>query len=72
MNSNPYWWEVLTKAWSVKLMGFAAFIEVAQQLVPYLSDVLPWWASVAIILVAFVARLIPQEGLSKETPDEQA
>jgi hypothetical protein len=52
----------------MKLMGFAAFLEVAQQIVPYLDGLLPWWASVLVILAACVARLIPQEGLSKE-PD---
>jgi hypothetical protein len=62
------WRDVLTRAWSMKLMGFAAFLEVAQQIVPYLDGLLPWWASVLVILAACVARLIPQEGLSKE-PD---
>jgi hypothetical protein len=66
------WREVLTRAWSMKLMGFAAFLEIAQQVVPYLDGILPWWASVLVILAAFVARLIPQEGLSKKPEAEAA
>lgn len=66
------WRDVLTRAWSVRLMGFAAFLEVAQQIVPYLDGLLPWWASVLVILAAFVSRLVAQDGLSKEAPDAEA
>lgn len=54
------WREVLARAWSMKLMGFAAFLEIAREVVPYVSDYLPWWATVLIIAAGMVARLIKQ------------
>lgn len=58
------WRDVLTQAWSVKLMGFAAFLEIAQEIVPYLDGLLPWWASVLVILAALGARHLAQPGMS--------
>lgn len=58
------WQDVIKRAWSMKLMGFAVFLEIAQELVPYLSEYLPWWCSILIILVGMGARLVKQESLS--------
>lgn len=56
------WKRVLNKAWSMKLIGFAAFLEVAQNVVPVIADYVPWWVTVLVIGGAGVARLISQGG----------
>lgn len=56
------WKSVLKRAWSMKLIGFAAFLEVAQNVVPLLSDYIPWWVTLLVIGGAGVARLIKQGG----------
>lgn len=57
------WKEVFTKAWSMKLMGFAAFLETAQELVPYMAEFIPWWASILVILAGMAARLMKQSNM---------
>lgn len=59
------WEEIVRRAWSIRLMGFALFLEVASNVVPYLSDVIPWWASVLIIALAVVARVLKQPDASE-------
>lgn len=56
------WRDVLKRAWSMKLIGFAAFLEVAQNVAPAISDYVPWWVTVLIIGGAGVARLLKQGG----------
>lgn len=58
------WRDVLSRAWSLKLVGFAAFMDVLQNVVPAVSDYMPWWATVLILALAAVARLLTQKGLS--------
>lgn len=54
------WKRVLKRAWSMKMIGFAAFIELIQNVVPLVSDYLPWWATVLALGVAALARLLQQ------------
>lgn len=67
MNLIANWRDVILRAWSVKLMGFAVFIEVAEQVVPLLADYVPWWVSVGILLVGVVARVMPQADLPENS-----
>lgn len=66
MELIPNWDQVLKRAWSVWLMGAAAALELAMQIVPYLDDVLPKWLVIAVILAGIGARVIPQKGLADE------
>lgn len=66
MELIPNWDQVLHRAWSTRLMGLAAALEIAQQIVPYVSDYLPWWLSVGIILAGIGARVVQQKELTDE------
>jgi hypothetical protein len=63
------WREVLSRAWSLKLIGFAAFLEIASNIVPLLSDYLPWWATLLVMLTAAGARLLQQPAPAQEATD---
>lgn len=65
MELIPNWDEVLKRAHSVKFMGLAAVLETAQQVLPYVSDYLPWWVPIVVILAAIGARIVQQRGLSE-------
>ena len=54
------WRDVLLRAWSMKAIGFAAFLEIASNVVPVLSDYIPWWVTVIVLAGAAGARLIKQ------------
>jgi hypothetical protein len=56
------WKSVLKRAWSMKMIGFAAFLEVAQNVVPVIADYVPWWVTVLVLGAAGVARLLSQGG----------
>lgn len=60
MKLLPDWKGVLSRAWSMKMIGFAAFIELIQNVVPLVSDYLPWWATVLALGFAAVSRLLQQ------------
>lgn len=55
------WKTVLMHAWSVWLMWVAILLDVAQQVLPFLAEIIPWWVSVGIVAGAIVARLIHQD-----------
>lgn len=54
------WKDVFKSAWSMKAIGFAAFLEIASNVVPVLSDYIPWWVTVIVLAAAAGARLIKQ------------
>lgn len=64
------WHEVLTKAWSVRLILIAAVLMGLETLVPYLPALLPWlpvwWLSAlsfGLTVAAFLAKFIPQKNM---------
>ena len=63
------WKDVLTRAWSVRLVGFGLMAELALQ---YFSDGLPPWAVVLLLVGVFGSRFVAQEGLSKSENEEPA
>ena len=54
------WREVLSRAWSLRLIELAAAADIILNLVPYLADVLPWWVTVALLVCAWLGRLLAQ------------
>lgn len=64
------WWEILTRAWSLRFMALAAAMELAGNIVPYLDDFFPHWLTILIIGAAFVSRFVSQ-GISEDKKDSE-
>ncbi|AZO54872.1 MULTISPECIES: hypothetical protein [unclassified Mesorhizobium] len=48
---------VLKRAWSLRLIELAALVDIIINVVPYVSDYLPWWLTLALLGGAWTARL---------------
>jgi hypothetical protein len=63
------WKEVVTKAWSIKLILLAGLLTAAEAILPYFEVYLPNGLFLVLLLVvisgAFVARLLAQSSLYK-------
>lgn len=57
---------VYKKAWSLRLIELAAVSDIILNVVPVVSDYLPWWLTLALLGGAYVARLLIQ---NKEPAD---
>jgi hypothetical protein len=57
---------IAKRAWSLRLIEAAAIADLILNVVPYFSDFLPWWLTIALLVGAWVARLLPQ-GEARET-----
>lgn len=64
------WRRVLSRAWSLRLIELAALADVVLNVVPFMSDILPWWITIALLLAAWAARLLLQPGANKESTNE--
>ncbi|MGO6719553.1 hypothetical protein ACC717_05830 [Rhizobium ruizarguesonis] len=53
------------KAWSLRLIELAAVFDIILNVVPVVSDWLPWWLTLVLLGGAYVARLLIQK---KEAP----
>ncbi|MBX4906178.1 hypothetical protein HJA82_02100 [Rhizobium bangladeshense] len=47
-------------AWSLRLIELAALADIILNVVPVVSDYLPWWLTLALLVGAWVARLLIQ------------
>lgn len=56
---------VLRRAWSLRLLELAAVVDIILNVVPYISDYLPWWLTLLVLGGAWAARLLAQ-------PDKEA
>ncbi|MCS0463499.1 hypothetical protein [Rhizobium favelukesii] len=72
MNLIPDWRRVLSRAWSLRLMELAALADIILNLVPAVSDYLPWWLTLLLLGGAYVGRMLaqPEAAEHKETTDE--
>ena len=65
----PNWRQILTKAWSVRLMAMAAVLSGLEVAMPYLDGSLPQGTFAALSGVisgaALLARLLAQRGVSE-------
>ncbi|HJP68648.1 MAG TPA: hypothetical protein VJ846_07080 [Sphingomicrobium sp.] len=59
---------VLARSLSMWCVYGAGALEIAPYIVPYLDDWIPRWASIAVLLLSPIARLIHQPDL-KESED---
>ncbi|MGO6684181.1 hypothetical protein [Rhizobium leguminosarum] len=49
------------RAWSLRLIELAAVSDIILNVVPVVSDYLPWWLTLALLGGAYVARLLIQK-----------
>ncbi|MGO8211823.1 hypothetical protein ACC782_33625 [Rhizobium ruizarguesonis] len=56
---------VYKKAWSLRLIELAAVSDIILNVVPVVSDWLPWWLTLVLLGGAYVARMLIQK---KEAP----
>ncbi|WP_081647243.1 hypothetical protein [Rhizobium grahamii] len=56
----PDWRRVLSRAWSLRLIELAALADIILNLVPAVSDFLPWWLTLALLGGAYIARMLAQ------------
>ncbi len=52
-------------AWSLRLIELAAVSDIILNVVPVVSDYLPWWLTLALLAAAWIARHLIQ---TKEAP----
>jgi hypothetical protein len=62
----PNWRRVLLRASSLWCVYAAVALEIAASTVPYVSDILPRWLTILVLVAAPVARIISQGGLDAE------
>ncbi|MBY5698512.1 hypothetical protein [Rhizobium leguminosarum] len=53
------------KAWSLRLIELAAVTDIILNVVPAVSDFLPWWLTLVLLVGAWIARHLIQ---NKEAP----
>lgn len=67
MSVVPDWKRVLKKAWSIRLMLLAGILTGCETILPLYADSLPRGLfavlSMAVIVLAMMARLVAQKGM---------
>jgi hypothetical protein len=53
------------RAWSLRLIELAAVSDIILNVVPVVSDYLPWWLTLLLLGGAYIARMLIQ---NKEAP----
>ncbi|RWB65447.1 hypothetical protein [Mesorhizobium sp.] len=66
MKLIPDWRRILARAWSLRLVELAALVDIIINVVPYVSDYLPWWLTLLLLGGAWMARLLWQPGTSED------
>lgn len=56
----PDWRRLARRAWSLRLIEIAAAADIILNVVPFVSDWLPWWLTIVLLAGAWGARLIAQ------------
>ncbi|MND76132.1 hypothetical protein D3C80_677690 [compost metagenome] len=51
---------IAKRAWSLRLIEIAAAADLILNVVPFVSDWLPWWLTIVLLAGAWGARLIAQ------------
>ncbi|MGR9420676.1 hypothetical protein [Rhizobium leguminosarum] len=49
------------KAWSLRLIELAALTDIILNVVPVVSDYLPWWLTLVLLVGAWIARHLIQK-----------
>ncbi|MEZ2132453.1 MULTISPECIES: hypothetical protein [unclassified Sinorhizobium] len=58
--------DILKRAWSLRLIELAFAADLILNLVPVVSDYLPWWLTLLLLVGAYVARLLVQPDPASE------
>jgi hypothetical protein len=57
---------VAKRAWSLRFIELAAVADIILNFVPVVADFIPWWATLALLGGAWVARHVAQPAAAKE------
>lgn len=57
------WQAIVTRAWSMYLMGAAAVLEIVREVMPDWTEAIPQWATAAVIIGAALARVVKQANI---------
>lgn len=60
------WRRVLWRASSMWCVYVATILQIAESAVPYVSDYLPWWVPVAVLVLAPLFRILSQGGIDAD------
>ncbi|SFB52211.1 hypothetical protein SAMN03159496_04619 [Rhizobium sp. NFR07] len=71
MNLLPNAGAIARRAWSLRLIEIAAAADIILNVVPFVSDWLPWWLTIALLVCAWGARLIAQPEKEKANANQQ-
>ena len=58
------------RAWSLRLIELAALTDIILNVVPVVSDYLPWWLTLVLLGGAYIGRLLIQPETTK--PEKEA
>lgn len=67
----PDWRRLVRRAWSLRLIEIAAAADLILNVVPFVSDWLPWWLTIVLLAGAWGARLIAQPEKEKAIGNQQ-
>jgi hypothetical protein len=70
MQLIPQWRRTLTHGYSAHAIYLSIAIGFAEKCLPYVTEVIPWWLSIAVLALALVVRIIKQETVSGTVSDE--
>jgi hypothetical protein len=66
----PDWRRVLSRAWSLRLIELAALADIILNVIPVVSDYLPWWLTLVLLGGAYMGRLLIQPDKEAESADK--
>lgn len=67
----PDWRRLVRRAWSLRLIEIAAAADLIPNVVPFVSDWLPWWLTIVLLAGAWGARLIAQPEKEEANANQQ-
>lgn len=67
----PDWRRLVRRAWSLRGIELAALVDIIFNVVPYVSDYLPWWLTIVLLAGAWGSRLIAQPEKEKADANQQ-
>lgn len=58
------WKRTLTHGYSAWCIYISIAVHFAQEALPYLGEVIPWWASIGVLGAALALRIVKQGAVS--------
>lgn len=65
------WKAVIKNAYSLWLIALAGALELGAEVIPYVSDFVPWWVPLVVLVGAYGLRLVKQESVSGRKEEDE-